>query len=382
VTSSDSPLIFVSAGEASGDARAADVIREALKKNPHLRFFGLGGPLMKAEGVELLEDMTQMAHLGFGDVIKNYLHYRRIFYNAINEIKKRKPEFTFLVDSPAFNLRLAKKIYKDFPVLYYVSPQIWAWGKRRIKTIERVITKMLLLFEFEEAVYRDTTLETEVVGHPIIEKVKPSADSATLRKEWGLSSNSKVVALLPGSRKKEIGRILPVMLDSCALLKSNIKGLEFVISEAPNLSTSLFDHALQNSPLKIKRVQGRSYDVVEAADFSLVTSGTATLETALLLKPFFILYRAGFTTYHLAKNLIQIPYIGLINVIAERSIIPEFLQNDARPDTIAHEAGFLLKEEAARSKVIEDLKEAKKKLGKPGAAERAADALLRFLDAN
>ncbi len=372
-------LIFVSVGEASGDARAAELISEALRLEPSLKFFGLGGPLMRSAGVEILDDLTKIASVGLGDVLKNYFTYRKIFYSSLEEVRKRKPDCLLLVDSPAFNVRLAKKIKKTFPVLYYVSPQLWAWGKRRTKTIERVVTKMLLLFEFEKGVYADTSLDTEVVGHPLLEHVVTSEDRATLRKEWRLSPDKQIVALLPGSREKEIKRILPVMLEACARMRAEMRDLEFVLSQAPNLDEKIFKEILRVIPLPIKTVGGRSYDVVEASDFALVTSGTATLETALLLKPFFILYKAGWVTYNLAKRLIQIPYIGLVNVIAGKTIIPEFLQNEARPETIAHEALFLLREPAAREKVVGDLKKIKGRLGKPGASHRAAQALIRFL---
>jgi len=376
---SKSKLIFVSVGEPSGDARAAELIREAYKLDPNLKFFGLGGPLMKEAGVEIFADLTKIASVGLGDVLKNYFTYRKIFYAALEEVRKKKPDCLLLVDSPGFNVRFAKKIKKAFPVLYYVSPQLWAWGKRRVKTIERVVTKMLLLFEFEKDVYADTSLETEVVGHPLVEQVIPSGSYEALRKEWKLSPEKQVVALLPGSREKEIKRILPIMLEAAARMKAEMKDLDFILSQAPNLPEKTYKEILNRIPLPIKLVLGRSYDVVEACDFALVTSGTATLETALLLKPFFILYKAGFITYHLAKRLIQIPHIGLVNVIAGKTIIPEFLQNEAKPETIAHEGLFLLREPEARKKLIDDLKKIKSKLGKPGASHRAAQALIRFL---
>jgi lipid-A-disaccharide synthase len=376
----DSDLVFISAGEASGDARAAELVLEALKLEPRLKFFGLGGPLMKQAGVEILTDLTQIASVGLGDVLRNYFKYRKIFYGALKEVRKRRPACLLLVDYPGFNIRLAKKIKKSFPVLYYVSPQIWAWGKRRVKTIERVVHKMLLLFEFEKAVYGETSLETEVVGHPLVEKVTPSKSQEALRKEWGLSPAKPVVALLPGSREKEIKRILPIMMESAARIRVEMKEVEFILSQAPNLPEKIFKEILRQIPLPIKVVLGRSVDAAEASDFSLVTSGTATLETALLEKPFFILYKAGFITYQLAKRLIQIPHIGLVNVVAGKTIVPEFLQIEARPDTIAHEALFLLREPEARDRMVEELKKIKAKLGKPGASRRAAEALVEFLE--
>ncbi len=373
-------LVFVSACEPSGDARAASLIKEALKINPDLKFFGLGGPLMKGVGVELLYDMTTMAHLGLGDVLRNYFKYRKIFYRALREVRKRRfPSCLLLVDSPGFNLRFAKKIKKQFPVLYYVSPQIWAWGKRRVKTIVRVVNKMLLLFDFEKKVYEDTALETEVVGNPLLDQVAPSKAQAELKKEWGLTSTKQVIALLPGSREKEIKRIFPVMLEACAAMRTQNKNIEFVLSRSPNLPNKIFENALKKIPLPLKKITGRSYDVVEVSDMALVTSGTATLETALLLKPFLILYRAGFFTYQIAKRVIKIPYIGLVNVIAGRVVIPEFLQNDAKPETVAHEAIFTLREPMAQKKIIENLKEVKEKVGRSGADKRAGEALVNFL---
>jgi lipid-A-disaccharide synthase len=372
-------LVFVSAGEASGDARAAQLVEEALKLNPKLKFFGLGGPLLKAAGAEILVDMTQIAHLGLSDVLRNYFKYRKIFYNMLKEVVRRRPACALLVDYPGFNLRFAKRIHSTTPVLYYVSPQVWAWGKRRVKTIERIVKKMLLLFEFEKAVYQDTKLETEVVGHPLLEEVKPSSSSRDLREEWGIASDKQVIALLPGSREKEIKRILPIMLDAAARMRAEEKELEFLLSAAPNLPEELFRSILHKMPVPVKLIRGRSYDVIEACDTALVTSGTATLETALLEKPFFILYKASRLTALLARRLIQIPYLGIVNVIAGKMIVPEFLQEEAHPETIAHEALFLLREPDARQKMVQDLKEVNKKLGKPGASLRAAKALIRFL---
>ena len=241
---------------------------------------------------------------------------------------------------------------------------------------------MLLLFEFEKDVYAETSLETEFVGHPLADQSAPEKSAEELRSEWNLDLHKPTIALLPGSREKEIKRILPILLHTASLMRAKRKDIQFVLSQSPNLKKGIFQSIQSKIPVPVTSVVGRTTDVVHASDMALVTSGTATLETALLEKPFFILYKAGFVTYQLAKRLIQIPHIGLVNVVSGKTIIPEFLQNDARPETIAHEALFLLSEPKARKKIVEDLKEVRKKLGTSGASQRAANALIRFLESN
>lgn len=367
------------AGEASGDLHGAHLVAELRKLAPGTEFYGLGGKNMEREGVRLLYDLTSIAALGLGDVLRQYFKFRKIFYNALNAVfNDIKPDLILLIDYPGFNLRFAKKINKRIPVIYYISPQIWAWGGRRIKTIARVVSKMLVILPFEVDVYKGSGLPCEFVGHPLVEQVKPSKPEAELRREWALG-DSKIISILPGSRRSEVERILPVMIDAARILHKDLHGHSFILTESPTLPSELYDKILSGVTLPLKRIRNRTHDAVSVSDAVMVASGTATLETALLLKPFVIVYKTAASTYFLGKRLIQIPYIGLINVLAGKKIVPEFIQHDATGENIAAGIKHLLTDETARKKMIEQILEVKMSLGEGGAAQRTAKAVLSFL---
>lgn len=368
------------AGEASGDRHGAHLIEELLKRDSSLEIRGLGGVEMRAAGMQLLQDLTQIAVLGLCDVLKKYFVFRRIFHKTLREIKRFRPDLVILIDYPGFNLRLAKKIKKKFslPIIYYISPQVWAWGARRIKTIRRVVDKMLVLFHFEEKIYNKMKIPVEWVGHPLVDDFKPSASRSKLHEEFGGDKQHPIVALLPGSRLKEVERILPTMLETASKIRTFFPEARFVLTRSPNIEEKAYEKA-KETDLDIQLILNRTHDILTASDFALITSGTTTLEAAMALIPFVILYKAGRLTYWVGKRLVRLPYIGMVNVIAHRKIVPEFLQREANPVTIAHETAFILKNDDAREKMQEYLKAVKETLGPAGASERAAIAVLDFL---
>ena len=375
------PKIFIIACEASGDQHGADLVRSIKKMDPAVRFEGLGGEEMKRSGVNLLEDMTRISVLGLGDVLRKYFQFRAIFYRALARIREWKPDLLILIDSPAFNLRLAKKIRRQVPVVYYISPQIWAWGWRRVHTIRKVVDHMIAILPFEEEIYQREKIPCTFVGHPLLDRVKPSKSRTELRSEWGLKPSEKMIALLPGSREPEVRRILPIMLETARLLIQEMPQLKFFMTEAPHVAGTLYEEILQRFPgLPLERVQDHLYDIVHAADFALVASGTATLETALLGTPYFLLYKASASTFFLGRRLVQIPYIGLVNVLAGRHVVPEFIQHLAQPQKIAHETRVVLENDSFREKFKTEIREVCRKLGEPGASDRAARLIVdRFL---
>lgn len=374
------PKIFIIACEASGDKHGAELVRSIHRIEPTVQFEGLGGMEMKRSGVELLEEMTRTAVLGLGDVLKKYFHFRRIFYQALNHVKRTKPDLLILIDSPAFNLRFAKKIRRRTPVIYYISPQIWAWGARRIHTIRRTVDHMITILPFEEEIYRKAGVPCTFVGHPLLDRVKPTNPKPALRQEFGVEPQERVIALLPGSREPEVRRILPIMLETVRLLQREIQGLKFFMTQAPHVPAEIYDSILRSFPdVPIQRSWDRLYDIVHLADFALVASGTATLETALLGTPFFLLYKASASTFFLGRRLVRIPYIGLVNVLAGRHVVPEFIQHLAQPLKIAHETKILLENDSLRSKLKGEIEEALGKLGEPGASERAARVIIEQL---
>lgn len=378
----ESKTIFLIAGEPSGDSRGAELVRALKKQDPTLKFEGLGGKLMQAEGVKLFDDLCALAAIGFGDVLAKYFKIRKIFYATLHYVLKLKPDCLILIDYPGFNLRFAKQINRRIKTFYYVSPQLWAWAKHRIHLIKKVIDHMLVLFHFEEKMYQDAGILVTWVGHPLAELPAVTKSKEELRKEFGVQNSEKVVALLPGSRKAEIERILPIILESAQTISERIQSVAFLLPESENVSRKIYDSILRRyePKLMIKRVRGESVqNMLGASDAAIVTSGTATLETALTLTPFVILYKTHWTTYWLGRMLIQIPYIGLVNIVAGKKIIQEFIQQDAQPDLISEAVLNLIANQEARQKVIRDLEEVKSSIGPAGASERAARAILQNL---
>ncbi|MBI3306499.1 MAG: lipid-A-disaccharide synthase [Candidatus Omnitrophica bacterium] len=371
--------IFFIACEASGDTHGAHLIEQLRLLDPEIQITGLGGPRMKRSGMPLLKDMTNLSALGLGDVLRQYFVYRRIFYGALEEVRKFKPDVIVVIDSPAFNLRFAKKIYKEFPVIYYISPQIWAWGGRRIHTIKRTISKMLCILPFEEEIYEKAGVPCEFVGHPLLDEIPAASENrAGLRKEWKIPEYRLAIGLLPGSREKEVKRILPVMLKSAALLKNEFPEACFFIMRSPNVSRKIYDSLLIQYPGLDIRFQDYSHSLVASLDFALVTSGTATLETTLLGVPFFLLYKTGWTTYFLGRQLVRVKFLGLTNLLAGKNVVPEFIQRDANPKAIAQKAIKLLSDQQAMDNMREELLEIREKLGEKGASLRAARTIYAF----
>ncbi len=378
----ESKTIFLIAGEPSGDQRGAELVRALKKQNPGLKFEGLGGKLMEAEGVKLFDDLCALAAIGFGDVLAKYFKIRKIFYATLQHVLKLKPDCLILIDYPGFNLRFAKQINRRIKTFYYVSPQLWAWAKHRIHLIKETVDRMLVLFHFEEKMYQEAGVPVTWVGHPLAERAPVTKSKEALKKEFGVENAEKVIALLPGSRKTEIERILPVILESARLISQETKSVSFLLPESENVGLEIYDSILKNYEpmLSIKRIRGKAVEpMLHASDAAIVTSGTATLETALTLTPFVILYKTHWTTYLLGRMLIQIPYIGLANVAAGRKIIQEFIQHDAKPAAISKAILDLIQNPESRSRIIRDLEEIRNNIGPSGAAERAALAILNNL---
>jgi len=367
------------AGEASGDLHGSLLVRELKKLHSDLELYGLGGSAMEKEGVQIFFDLPSIAALGLGDVLRQYFQFRKIFYETLHRVLNEiKPDLLILIDYPGFNIRFAKKINRRIPVLYYISPQVWAWGRRRIKTIARIVDRMLVFLPFEVAVYKGTGIDCHFVGHPLIDLVRPSKPAGEIRREWNLEGE-KVVSLLPGSRKSEVKRILPILLETAKILASEFPRISFLMTESATIPQEIYDHLFRGNTLPIKRIKGRMYDALAISDFAIVASGTATLETAISLKPFLIVYKTAWSTYFLGRRLIRIPYIGLVNVLAGKKIVPEFIQQDASAQKIAKEATRLLSDEKACAEMIQSICRVRDSLGEPGAPCRAARAVLELI---
>lgn len=336
---------------------------------------------MAEAGVRIHQDMTRISSLGLGDVLRLYFTYRKIFYRTIALIREARPSAVIPIDSPAFNLRLAKKISKEFRILYYISPQIWAWGGNRIRLIREHIARMLVILPFELEIYRKAGIGCEFVGHPLLDELDLNADRESLRTRYDIADGSTAIGLLPGSRESEVRRILPVMLGTAKILREKIPNTEFFIRQSANVPKTLYDRLLVPYPgLSVRRPQNPENEFIRAMDFALVTSGTATLETALLGTPFFLVYKTAWSTYCLGRHLIRVPYLGLVNLLAKKSVVPEFIQNQARPETMAHEAETLIRNPGLYETMRKEFAQIREILGGAGASRRAAESVLNFLN--
>ncbi|MEI6634652.1 MAG: lipid-A-disaccharide synthase [Chlamydiota bacterium] len=374
--------LLIVAGEESGDKHSAKLIVELLRRDPSCEIRAAGGEKMAAAGAGLVFNLVDLAVLGSVEVLRNYFRLRKIFYGLLSYMEEWKPDAVVLVDYPGFNIRLAKKIRaRRLPVrvIYYISPQVWAWGTRRKKTIARNVDRMLVILPFEKEFYGDTALPVEFVGHPMIEDLGFETGEREFSACAGLSAGARVVALLPGSRWNEVRLHLPVMLAAAAIMKRKMPDIEFITPAPREAFRAFTGSALAASPVKVRIAPGSVYESMRAAELVLVASGTATLETACLLKPMLIIYRVAWPTYLLGRALVKLPYIGLVNVIAGRKVMPEFIQRDASPARIAAAGLDWLRDRGAYEAAVEDLRAVRARVGEPGASARAAAAVLAEL---
>lgn len=374
--------ILIVAGEASGDLHAAHLVEQLKKASPDLSFYGLGGDNMKAAGVEVTFDLTKLAVVGFFEILKNYSRFKKIFDDLLLKTKEIKPNVAILVDYPGFNLRLAKELKAmGVRVIYYISPQVWAWGKKRIGFIKKYIDLMLVLFKFEEILYRDGKFNVKFVGHPLLDVAKSSESREKFLENLSLKTGSTTIALLPGSREREVLNHLPVMLKAAQIIHTKHKEAQFLICRSHSLARELFKKILDTIKIEFpyKILDDQTYDGIAASHFVIVASGTATLETAILNKPMVIVYKVSFLTWLLAKLFIKIPYIGLVNVVAGQKIVPELIQFEATPRNIAQKALEFLDDKKALEKIHAELYALKNTLGIPGASQRAAEEIIKFL---
>ncbi len=364
---------MIIAGEASGDLHGSNLIRELRNMEPGLKFFGIGGNRMKKEGTELVFHIDKLSFMGFFEVLKNLGFVRRVMKAIVAEAERKKPHLAILIDYPGFNLRLARRL-KDLgiPVVYYISPQVWAWGGNRVKKMQDLIDMMIVVFPFEKAIYDRFDIQCQFVGHPFLDTVRPILSSDDFRGKFDIRKNDVVVGLLPGSRWQEVEKILPVMLESTDLLSKRIRNLRLLLGLAPTIEKDKIEEMLKAAPLKVTIAENLTHDLMKHSHLLLVASGSATLECAILGTPFLVLYKTSLWTYLVAKSLVSIPNIALANVVAGKKIVPEFIQNNARPVKVADEMYDLLNDRERYKTMQHDLAQVRGKLGEPGASARAA----------
>jgi len=368
------PNIFIIAGEPSGDIRAGELIKELKKCVPGASFWGIGGDRMEEQGVSLIEHIRDLSIIGVWEAIKNLPRIKRHYNNCIRMIEKNKPDAAILVDYPGFNLKIAEYLHsRNIPVIYYIIPQVWAWGSGRTKKLKRYTDKILVLFEFEKRFLEKYGIEAEFVGHPLLDK---APDPLQHKKK----SSSLTVALLPGSRDSEIRNLLPPMLGAADIVNSKRADACFLLAENSNVDISLYDSLLSGyDHLDIRRIKDDTFDALQEADFAMVTSGTATLETAVMEVPFVIIYKVAPLTWFLADIFVKTPFAGLVNIIAGKEVAPELLQDKASPEIISEKALYMLDDASILGNTKDELRKVKLALGGKGAPKRAALAIERFL---
>jgi len=373
------PRLLISCGEASGDLYGAELVRHLREQVPGLDAFGLGGDRLQAEGASLLAHVRDLAVVGLLEVVSHLRHLRAVFGRVLEEAERHRPDAAVLVDYPDFNLRLARALHRrGIPVIYYVSPQLWAWRRGRIHDIRASVARMLVIFPFEEALYRDAGVPVSFVGHPLVSLVHPPADPVTPRRELGLDPERPVVALLPGSRAKEVAHNLPPMAASVDALAAARPELQFVAAVAASLDPTLIRRGLGDRPVTI--VHDRTHAALSAATAAIVASGTATVEAALLGAPMVVVYRLSPWTYRLGRRFVRVPYYAMVNLIGGRRVVPELIQGDFTADRVLGEIVPLLDDTETRRQMQRDLHEVREKLGAPGASARAAAVVAPYLN--
>jgi len=375
----DEDKILIVTGEPSGDLHAGNLVKELLNLKPNLKILAVGSENLKKAGADIFYDIKDLAVFGFFDVLKKLPKFIYLKKLILKVIKEEKPKLIILVDFAGFNLRLAKVINKTLPIIYYISPQVWASRAGRIKTIKKYISKMIVFFKFEEELYRKEKIEVDFVGHPLLEIVKSSIPKEEFLKKLGFSPIKNTIALLPGSRAQEIKNILPIMLKVASYINKEIPS-QFLIVKSLQIEEKMYTEKIKDLNLEIKVVEGKNYDCLGASDFALACSGTATLETAIMGVPFFIIYKMNLLNYLLYRPQVKIPYIGMVNIIAKRKIIPEFIQFKAKPKIIAKELIKTLKDSSKIQEIKDKLIQIKNLLGPEGANRRAAKIILGLLN--
>ncbi len=366
---------YIIAGEASGDLHASNLMKGMKSIEHHCEFRAWGGDLMEAEGAKLVKHYRDLAFMGFAEVIMNLKTILGNIKQCKKDILEYQPDALILVDYPGFNMRIAEFAKKQgIPVYYYISPQVWAWKKNRVFKLKKTVDKMLVILPFEKAFYEKYGMEVEYVGHPLVDaienKVLNESERSIFRSNIGIEKE-KVIAILPGSRKQEINKMLPVMLKQT----EHFSDYTFVLAVAPGLGKAYFETFVANYPL-VKLHEGDTYSVLQIAEAAMVTSGTATLETALLKTPEVVCYKGNAISYRIAKRILDIKYISLVNLIMDEEVLKELIQKELNEDLLRIELGKLLNDKNYRGTMLDKFDQLIKKLGGGGASKKAAQLIL------
>jgi lipid-A-disaccharide synthase len=381
MSAANSPYtVLFSAGESSGDHHAAHMFQELQKQCPGIRGMGMGGNKMRQAGIDIRFDSSGIGVIGLVEILKHYGEIRRALRQMKRIVADEKPDLLVCVDYKEFNLKLAQFAKRQgVKVLFYVSPQVWAWRSGRVETYGKAIDMMAVIFPFETAYYDAKNVPVRYVGHPSVDKVRPLRSKQADFELFGLDSGRPVVGVLPGSRSNEIKRMLPVMLQAVNLLSTRFPDLQFVLPQADSVSDAALQTYLRDFAVPVKIIKQQAYDAIQCCDAVMTTSGTASLEIALLQVPMLIAYRLSPLTYWLGKQLVKIPSIGLPNIIAGKAIVKELIQDAVSAESLADEMQRLLFDTDYRHGVLAELQRVKTLLGEGGGSKNMADLALRML---
>ena len=376
----DNRQIFIVAGEASGEAHAARLVTALKQHAPNLYIGGIGGDAMRAAGADIVQDFADLAVMGLFEVLKSYPRIKSIFNQTVSRLQRERPDLLILVDYPGFNLKLAKQAKKlGIPVLYYISPKVWAWRAGRVQQIQKTVDHMAVLFPFEVPIYQEANVPVTCVGHPLVDAVHSDLEAAAAKSKFKLDPQHRVIGLFPGSRRSEIAALLPVMLAAAERIQHRHFDVSVVLPLAPGIEIDYIRQFTEQSRLPVQVVQGDFYHLIKACDAIVAASGTVTLEIALLGTPHLIVYKVSPWSYRILKRLVKIPYVGLCNIVTGEPLITELLQDDVTEVRLDQVLTDLLTHPQSRQRAEKVQQQVRQALGPAGGADNAAKLVLQLI---
>ena len=371
--------VMLVVGEASGDLHGAHLVKSLHQRDPTLEIFGVAGEGLKREGVRVIVDVARLTGMGLAELVGSLKTLWQAYRLLQRVLREERPDLLILIDFPEFNLRLARLAKElQIPVLYYISPQVWAWRRGRIQKIARWVDRMAVVFPFEVPLYEKEGVRVSFVGHPLLDVVHPTQPRETTLIQHGLEPSRRTIALLPGSRRREIAYHLPPMLEAAERLSRQME-VQFILVRASTVERRGLEEMLAQASVAVSIADGNTYDALHACDLAWAASGTATLETALMLRPMIVVYRLAWLTYGLARLLVRVNHIGMVNIIAGETVVPELIQADVTAERIVMESQTIFQDSELRQRIAKKLAEVREKLGSPGAAGRVADMALSMM---